>query len=110
MAAAECYEAWQRCLVAHHLRHAEEGCLEGGGAACHHGERGVGEQGVGVVVYETHASAFYEAAVLSGINARCAGEHELVVVKAACCLNHGRQVVGYLLTAAAGEEGYDGLL
>lgn len=96
------------CLVADHLRHAEECRLERGCAAGDEGCGGVGEQRVCLVADEADIGVAQELLVKFIVDGRCAGEHQLVVGHVACSLNHGKKVVLDFLTAAAGEQRDDG--
>ena len=64
VATQESNEAWQRSLVAHHLRHIEQGCLERCRSARHNGGTCMREKGVGVVVDKLHAASVYKLAVI----------------------------------------------
>lgn len=102
-------------LVAHHLRHAEEGGLQRRRAARHHRRHGMGQKGVGVVVHFFHRLAGNEPLVVGIVDRRCAGQHELIVEcrregvgdQRGGGLDHRGQVVLDLLTARAGQQGND---
>ena len=106
----EADETGHGCLVAYHLRNIQQGGLEGSGATGDESCRRMGEQGIGLILNKMYARTSYILLVIGIIDRRCASEHELIVFEALCRLNHRRQIVLDLLSAAACEESDDGFL
>ena len=101
-------DAWQDGLVAYDLRHAEQGGLERGGAACHYGCRGMVEKGVGLTLDISHRCACEIFLIEREVYRRGTSYDKLAPGEVSRRLKHSRQIVGNLMTAAAGKEGDDG--
>ena len=100
-------------MVAYYLWHAEEGCLEGGGAGGYEGGGGVVEQAVGGFAKEGGVGgvAQVDEAVVVGFGYAGGAGYDYLVAALGEGVGggvHAGEVVAYFLPAAACEEGYDG--
>ena len=91
-------------FVADHLRHIEEGRLEGGGATGDEGGVGLCQQRIGLVIDHLYPTPLDEGGVIVGLDARGAGEDDAIVGHIRRNgLDHSGEIVFDLLTAGTGK-------
>ena len=105
-------------MIAHHLRHVEEGSLKRGGATGDKGCTGMRQQRIGLILDNMKGLAHLTCArnerqhllVEIIIDAWSCSEHQLIVREPRCHTNHGGQVALNLLTTRASQQSDDGTI